>query len=208
MHGVSGSKLVTATTAVAISVALAPAGPVAAQPEPPGAPGAAATWTNGDKDGVGTAVSRASKVWYTLTGGTLSETYYPAADTPNVRELSFVVSDGASTQRETDVAVDREVQLADARSLTYRQVSTDPGRWRLTKTYVTDPARSTVLISVSFETLSGGPYQLYALFDPSLAGTAAQDAGQVVDSRSFGPALVGLDTHLAGTPIASALVPA
>jgi hypothetical protein len=46
-------------------VALVPAGPAAAQPELPGAPGGAATWTTGDKDGVGTAVSRESKVWYT-----------------------------------------------------------------------------------------------------------------------------------------------
>ena len=191
---------------VAALVAMVPAAPAAAQPEPPGAPGTAATWTNGDKDGVGTAVSRASKVWYTLTGGTLSETYYPAADTPNVRELSFVVSDGASTQRETDVTVDRAVQLADNQSLTYRQIATDQGRWQLTKTYVTDPARSTVLIDVRFTALSGGPYQLYALFDPSLAGTAAADTGQVLQSESYGPALVGLDTHLAGTPVASALV--
>ena len=199
-------KIVSAATAVTTTVALAPARPAAAQPEPPGAPGAAATWTNGDKDGVGTAVSRASKVWYTLTGGTLSETYYPAADTPNVRELSFVVSDGASAQRETDVTVDRAVQLADARSLTYRQIATDRGRWQLTKTYVTDPARSTVLVDVRFTALSGGPYQLFALFDPSLAGTAAADTGEVVQSSSYGPALVGLDTHLADTPVASALV--
>ena len=187
-------------------VALVPAGPAEAQPEPPGAPGGAATWTTGDKDGVGTAVSRDSKVWYTLTGGTLSETYYPAADTPNVRELSFVVGDGTSTRRETDAGVERVVQLADPRSLTYRQIATEPGRWQLTKTYVTDPARSTVVIDVDFTALSGGPYQLYALFDPSLAGTAAQDTGSTADAGSFGQALVGIDTHLANTPVASALV--
>ena len=206
MHSVKRFRVLSAATVVAVSLALAPSGPAAAQPEPPGSPGAPATWTNGDKDGVGTAVSRASKVWYTLTAGTLSETYYPAADTPNVRELSFVVSDGTSSQRETDATVDRRVELADVRSLTYRQISTSPGRWRLTKTYVTDPARSTVLVDVQFSVLSGGPYQLYVLFDPALAGTAAQDTGEVMQSGSFGPALVGLDTHLADTPVASALV--
>ncbi|HEU4349553.1 MAG TPA: glucoamylase, partial [Actinoplanes sp.] len=171
--GTSRFRLLSATVA-AVLVALVPAAPAAAQPEPPGAPGAAATWTTGDKDGVGTAVSRDSKVWYTLTGGTLSETYYPAADTPNVRELSFVVSDGASTRRETDAGIERVVQLADTRSLSYRQIATDPGRWQLTKTYVTDPARSSVVIDLDFTVLAGGPYQLYAVFDPSLAGTAAQ----------------------------------
>ena len=201
-------RLVAAGAALAVLLAplTSTTGVAVAQDDPPGAPGAPATWTNGDKDGVGTALSRDSKVWYTLTGGTLSETYYPAADTPNVRELQFVVSDGATfSQRETD-DTQRVVQLADTRSLTYRQITTDnANRWRLTKTYVTDPSRSTVLVDVVFDALSGGPYELYALFDPSLAGTAAGDTGQTADSTS-GMALVGSDTHLPDTPIASALV--
>src|SRR4051794_35855963 len=74
----------------------------AAPSDAPGAPGASATWRNGDKEGVGTSVNPESKVWFTLNDGTLSETYYPAADTPNVRDLSFVVSDGSTfSQRET-----------------------------------------------------------------------------------------------------------
>ena len=38
----------------------------------------------------------------------------------------------------------------------YRQISTDTRhRWRLTKNYLTDPARSTVLVGVSFQSLDG-----------------------------------------------------
>ena len=179
---------------------LAPAG--AADGEAPGAPGAAATWRSGDKDGIGTSLGRTSKVWYTLTDGTMSETYYPAADTPNVRDLGFVVSDGStSSQRETDGTTQR-VELADPTSLTYRQITTDDGgRWRITKTYVTDPERPTVVMDVSFESLSGEPFSLYALYDPSLAGTAAGDSG----SGTAG-ALLASDTHLADRPVASALV--
>jgi glucan 1,4-alpha-glucosidase len=178
----------------------------AAATDAPGAPGAAATWRNGDKDGVGTSVTRDSKVWYTLTDGTLSETYYPAADTPNVRDLGFVVSDGSTfSQRETDDTT-RRVELADKTSLTYRQITTDnQQRWRITKTYVTDPARATVVINVSFESLSGAPYELYALYDPSLAGTAADDSGSTV-TNGASAALVASDTHLADRPVATALV--
>ena len=61
----------------------------AAAADAPGAPGATATWTTGDKEGIGTSRSSASKVWYTLTGGTMSEVYYPSGVTPNVRELQF-----------------------------------------------------------------------------------------------------------------------
>jgi hypothetical protein len=63
----------------------------AAVVDAPGAPGASVTWHDGDTDGVGTSTTRTSKVWYTLTNGTLSETYHPAADTPNVRDLGFMV---------------------------------------------------------------------------------------------------------------------
>jgi glucan 1,4-alpha-glucosidase len=169
----------------------------------PGSPGASATWTTGDKDGLGTSTTAQSKVWYTLTGGTMSEVYYPSGDTPNVRELQFAVTDGTtSTQLETDGTVARSVALVDPQSLTYRQASTDKqGRWRLTKTYITDPGRSTVLLDAQFEVLAGGPYRLYALYDPSLAGDSGNDSGSTA-----GSALVSSDTHAVAAPTASALV--
>jgi glucoamylase len=51
-----------ASALVAVPVAEA-AGGVA-----PGAPGARALWTAGNKDGFGTATTPASRVWYTLGG--------------------------------------------------------------------------------------------------------------------------------------------
>lgn len=196
------AALMTAALTATTAGALAP--PAAAAPaDAPGAPGASATWTTGDKEGLGTSITNDSKVWYTLTGGTMSEVYYPNGNTPNVRELQFAVSDGTSfTQRETDPTVQRAVSLVDRTSLTYQQVSSDSaGRWRLTKTYVTDPARSSVVIKVQFENLSGGDYKLYALYDPSLAGDSGNDSGQ-----SSATALVSSDTHAADGPVASALV--
>jgi glucan 1,4-alpha-glucosidase len=169
----------------------------------PGGPGASATWTTGDKEGLGTSITTGSKVWFTLTGGTMSEVYYPSGNTPNVRQLQFAVTDGRTfTQLETDDTVLRRVTLADQRSLTYRQTSTDKqGRWRLTKTYVTDPRRPSVVIGVRFQTLSGGPYRLFAFYDPSLAADSGNDSG-----ATAGSALVSSDRHLSATPVASALV--
>ncbi len=132
MPVVPARSLAAAAAAAGLLVpVLAMPGPAVALDEAPGAPGADATWRSGDKDGIGTSLSRTSKVWYTLADGTLSETYYPAADTPNVRDLQFAVSDGTGTQRETDDSVVRTAELADPTSLTYRQTSTDEaGRWR------------------------------------------------------------------------------
>jgi len=196
-------RAITSTAALSL-VVCGLAAPATAAPaaEPPGAPGASTTWTTGYKDGVGTALSRESKVWYTLTGGTASEVYYPAADTPNTREMQFAVTDGTSAQRESDASVVRSVELADETSLTYRQVSTDRGgRWRLTKTYVTDPARASVVVDVDFENLSGDPLRLFAFLDPSLAGDAGEDSGATLEG-----ALVSSDTHRKGEEVAAALV--
>src|ERR671915_2531545 len=100
-----------------------------------------------DKNGFGTSTTTSSKVWHTLDDGKLTEVYYPDLGTPSVRDLQFIISDGKTfAERESD-ATSHQVQLVDGRSLTYRQVNTDTdGRYRITKTYVTDPARSTVLI--------------------------------------------------------------
>ncbi len=194
---------ITALALVAASVGLTARSAAAAPADAPGAPGAAATWTTGDKEGIGTSRSTTSKVWYTLTGGTMSEVYYPSGVTPNVRELQLAVTDGATwTQLETDDTVTRSVRLADATSLTYQQTSTDKqGRWRLTKTYITDPARPTVLVDVKFERLKPGALQLFTVYDPSLSGDAGNDSG-----ATSGTALTSSDTHDAKNPVGSALV--
>ena len=91
---------------------------------------------------MGTATGTASQAWLTLDDGELTEVYAPDLGTPSVRDLQFVVTDGRSfAEREREDAI-HTTTLADPRSLTYRQVNTArSGRWRITKTYVTDPDR-------------------------------------------------------------------
>jgi glucoamylase len=62
------------------------------------------------------------------------------------------------------------------------------GAWRLTKTYVTDPARAAVLVKVRFESLTGARYRVYVLGDPALSNTGDDDRGE-----RRGPALVAWD---------------
>src|SRR3954447_12200446 len=74
--------------------------------EAPGAPGASANWTTGNKQGLGTSVTPRSKAWYTLSGGALSEVYYPRGDTAQVRSLECAVTDGATfVDRESEDTV-------------------------------------------------------------------------------------------------------
>jgi glucoamylase len=187
-------------TAVVLATCVATAGIAAATTgTAPGAPGGTALWTPGDKQGFGTSTSTASKVWYTLGRGELSEVYYPDLGTPAVRELRFAVTDGR-----TYISTDRDdathaVHLLDAKSLTYQQVDTDKGgRWRLTKSFITDPARSALQIKVHFESLTNTPLRLYALYDPSLTKNGDDDTGTV-----SGTTLLANDAMSASALVAS-----
>jgi len=173
--------------AVVVSLAVVPAGSsVAAAGSAPGAPGQVSTWNEGDKDGFGTAVGTASKVWYTLADGELTDVYYPRIDTPSIRDSQFVVTDGATFTDREDSDSTHLVTLLRPDSLTYRITNTaKSGAWRITKTFVTDPARSSVLADVQFESLTGKEYQLYLLHDVALSMTGNDDTGATGDGGSL-----------------------
>ncbi len=154
----------------------APAAASAPGGEAPGAPGASANWTTGNKQGLGTSVGTGSKVWYTLSGGALSEVYFPRGDIAQVRSLEFAVTDGSTfVDRESEDTV-QQVRLVDPRALVYEQVNTArSGRYRITKTYVTDPARSTVLLRVRFTALQPGAYRMFVLYDPAIGNSSRGD---------------------------------
>ncbi len=87
----------------------------------------------------------------------------------------------------------------DSRALVYRQVNTArDGGWRITKTYVTDPHRSTLLMDVTFTSLDGGDYDLYALYNPSLNNSGMGDTARTSDG-----ALVAADGDVASALVAS-----
>ena len=194
---VTAQLAVSALLAVLVGVAL-PGAAVAAD-QAPGVPGAAANWSGGDKDGFGTARGTRSKVWYTLNDGTLSEVFFPRIDTPATRDTQLVVSDGATfADRETD-GTDHQVRSLDDRSLVWRQVNTArSGAYRITKTYVTDPARAAVLLDVRFESLTGKPYDVYVLHDAGLGLNANDDTG-----RSGHGGLLATDDQAASAVLAS-----
>jgi glucoamylase len=174
-----------------------PAG--AASGAAPGAPGAKADWAAADKDGVGTARGAASRTWFTLGDGQLQEIFYPDLGTPSVRSMELVVTDGRTfTDRESTATV-RTTRRVDARGLTYEQVDTArSGRYRITKTYVTDPVRSAVLVDVRFRALDRGAYRVFVLYDPSLGNNGMDDTG-----RTTGDALMAADASMASALVAA-----
>jgi glucoamylase len=164
----------------------------------PAAAHASTAWTEADKDGYGTSTTTTSEVWHTLDDGRLTEVFYPDLGTPSVRSLEFVVSDGKGFSERDTEAANRTIQMIDSRSLTYRQVNEEPGRYRITKTYATDPARNVLMIDVRFESLTGKKLDLDVLYDPALGNDHEDDTAQ-----PGGDALLATDS---GSPVASALV--
>src|SRR3954453_2149929 len=185
----AGAVSTTATAAAAPPAAAATGAP--ATGAAPGAPGVDEQYLPADKSGFGTARTTASKVWFTVQKeGGLGEIYYPTIDAPAARALQFVVSDGHGHAVRAEAAADVRTTLTDSHSLSYRQTFTARGRaWRLTATYASDPARATVLVDVAFAAKRGGPYALYAVYDPSLSNTRAGDS-----ARTAGHALARPDT--------------
>ncbi|MEP9381831.1 glucan 1,4-alpha-glucosidase [Nocardioides sp. KR10-350] len=183
------------------SPAAPPAASPAAEATAPGAPGASSTWTTGAKDGIGTSTTTSSKVWFSLTQGVLSEVYYPRVDVADSQGLQLVVTDGRTFTDREDTDTTHRIRLLDPHSLSYQQVNTDKQRrYRITKTYVTDPARDSVVVSVRVTSLDGGRYSAYVLYDPSLANSGKHDS-----ATTHGGALLASDTT-GDTPVASALV--
>jgi glucoamylase len=205
-----GRRLISGGTIAILLCGAAVAGgtPAAAAGEAPGAvPVATGSWTTGGKDGLGTSAEThtstgqgVSKVWYTIARGQLTEVYYPQVDIANVQDLAFLVTDGSTFVDNERDDTTHAVTLSTPTALEYTQTNTARnGKYRITKTYLTDPARSTVLIRTSFHANVAG-LRLYALYNPSLNNSSGGDTGRVDASSG---ALLSRDGSVASALMSS-----
>lgn len=165
-------------------------------PSPPGQPGSDAHWPSAAKQGFGTANSTRSKVWFTLADGVMTEVYYPTLDVPNVQILHLIIVDRASVENEAENTI-HHTEIVDRRALSFRQTNTaKSGNYTITKTYVTDPRRATVLIDIRFQ--SRTPADLYVYYDPSLDNSGMHDS-----AWTEGDALLATDGDTASALISS-----
>src|ERR1700757_2883199 len=91
--------------------------------------GANADWLPANKTGFGTSYTVASNVWFTLQNGRLSEVYYPRIDTPSVRNLDFIVTDGKPfAARAQDASTSRTRLVNPSQSNDHNDSGVDAGR--------------------------------------------------------------------------------
>jgi glucoamylase len=134
-----------------------------------------AHWATAAKNGFGTSVSLSSKVWFTLANGVMTEVFYPTVDLPNVQTLQLYVDTGNGTESETD-STHHRLEVPNPAALTFRQINTaKSGAYTITKTYITDPRRNTVLIDVDVSIKSGSDAHVYVQYDPSINNSGWHD---------------------------------
>ncbi len=105
-----------------------------------GQPGIEPRWTQGNKDGVGTAHSGGSRLWFTLFEGVVTEVYYPTVDRPQSRDLQYLISDGESLFHEEKRHLISRTERLSSHSLGYRITNSDPeGRYAIEKEVIGDP---------------------------------------------------------------------
>ncbi len=149
-----------------------------------GQPGIEPRWTHGDKEGVGTAYSGDSRVWFTLWRGIVTEAYYPTVDRPQLRDLQYLMSDGETFFHEERRDLDSKVERLSHDALGYRAINADPtDRYTITKEIIVDPHLPCVLQATRLE---GDPsflsrLKLYALCAPHVGVGGRRNNARVVE---------------------------
>ncbi len=152
----------------------------------PDGPGIEPRWTRGAKAAVGTAYSTSSRVWYTLECGCVTEVYYPTIDSPQIRDLQFLVTDGESffhDERRNFVShVDCVSEAALGFEVTNREKE---GRYSIHKTILGDPHQNCLLVRARLDAPVGllPKLRMYVLCAPHLEIGGWHNNGEVLQVR-------------------------
>jgi glucoamylase len=153
----------------------------------PGWPGIPPRWTSSTKTGVGTALNRSSRVWFTLSHGILNEIYFPRVDMACTRDLGLLVTDGKSFFSEEKRHCRFEVAPVEPGVPAFRLVNTElGGKYRIEKEIFADPHRNVVLQKTRFNALNPAErsnYRLYALLAPHLGNFGDHNTGWIGDYK-------------------------
>jgi glucoamylase len=145
-----------------------------------GAPGIEPRWTSSAKWGIGTAYHSGSCIWFTLSHGIVNEIYFPHVDSPNTRDLQFLITDGESFCHEERRDLLHQTEYPEQNALFYRLTNSDrEGRYRLVKEIVVDPHSPVLLMHTRLEILDEklrGKLRLYALLAPHMKGTGKNNS--------------------------------
>ena len=150
----------------------------------PGSPGVLPRWTSSQKDAVVTAYSASSRVWFTVSHGTLNEVYFPTIDRPQVRDMELLFTDGETFFHEEKRDLQYDFEYLEPDSLACRMQAVAPaGGYTVEKEFISDPHHPVVLMNVKItgDEADLGKLKCYALLAPHLDGGGAGNSGRSLD---------------------------
>ena len=129
-------------------------------------------WTHSNKDGIGTAYSADSRLWFTLWRGIVTEVYFPVIDEPQLRDLEFLFTDGTTFFHEEKRDLNPTTERIADDALAYRVRSEGPdNRYRFSKTILAAPHLPCLLMRCRLEVLDPtlrGKLRVFVLAAPHL----------------------------------------
>ncbi len=152
----------------------------------PGGPGIPPRWTRGAKEAVGTAYSTSSRVWYTVADGVITECYYPTIDSPQIRDLQYLVSDGETFFHDERRNMQTTMDCLGSTALGVKVTNADrEGRYSIEKQIITDPHLNCLLVHTKFNVAPEwqGRLYLYMLCAPHLQIGGWHNNGEVAEAR-------------------------
>ena len=171
-----------------------------------------ADWESAGKQGIGTALSENSKVWFTLQGGSLTEVFYPTADKANVQWLQFVVVNPKTKQVErlrdlkdhtillptigfddNDTSKNRKSRFLCFGSMSFGEKFS----WHILQTIIADPESNTIQLQVIFNP-NKQDLNLYVYYNPSLNNSGLNDT-----AWTEGKALLSQDGDISSALLAN-----
>jgi len=144
-------------------------------------------WCSAAKDLIVTSLG-SSRIWATIQNGSITEIFWPSTGRAQVRDLSFVISDG---QRFVDVRSSDAYELSSSKpfiplpTLVHHALGC-----QLELSVVCDPVREVVLVHYRFQAKDA---QLYCYLTPRLA---VINGSNTVNVDDFAFNLAGDDRHL------------
>ena len=149
-----------------------------------GGPGVKPRWTSSQKDAVSTAYAASSRVWFTLSHGTMNEVYFPTIDKPQVRDMELLFTDEETFFYEDKRDLTYDFEYLEPDCLATRMTAVAPGgKFTVVKEFISDPHHPVVLMNVKFtgneEVLK--KLKCYVLLAPHLDGGGAGNNARSVD---------------------------
>jgi glucoamylase len=154
----------------------------------PGWPGIPPRWTSSAKEGVGTSLNPASRVWFTLSHGIFNEIYYPRVDQACTRDMGLLVTDGSDYFSDEKRTTRHSIAQLAPGVPAFRVVNTsEDGRYRIEKEVLTDPWREVLLQQTRFIPLQKKleTYRLYVLLAPHIANAGWGNTGWTGDYKGI-----------------------